>query len=395
MLRKKNKRGLKRKNLKRMISAAMSAVMLAAVTASFPCAAQAEENAAPEIPGLTYESVLEKKFAEGYDIYYYEDDYELIDIHDDARYLLVPENGGVPEGLDGDIVVIQKPLENIYLAASATMALFDAIGSIDAIRLSALQQSGWYIEDAVQAMENGDMLFAGKYSEPDYELLINENCDLAIESTMILHSPKVQEMIEQMDIPVFVDRSSYETHPLGRTEWVKVYGAMLDKDEEAAAFFDEQAKVITDLGDVENTGKTVAFFYVNSSDSVVVRRSTDYVPKMIEIAGGEYVFSGVDEGDDSKKSSLPVTMEQFYATAVDADYLVYNGTIDNPIESIDELLAKSELFAEFKAVKEGNVWCADKYLYQATDIVGNLIMDLHLMLTGGDEEQMTFLKKIS
>ena len=53
------------------------------------------------------------------------------------------------------------------------------------------------------------MLFAGKYDEPDYELLVNQGCDLAVESTMILHSPKVQEMIEMLGIPVFIDRSSY------------------------------------------------------------------------------------------------------------------------------------------------------------------------------------------
>ena len=49
-------------------------------------------------------------------------------------------------------------------------------------------------------MEDGKILFAGKYSEPDYEMLIDEDCDLAIESTMILHTPKVQEMIEDLDI---------------------------------------------------------------------------------------------------------------------------------------------------------------------------------------------------
>ena len=84
-------------------------------------------------------------------------------------------------------------------------------------------------------------------------------------------------------------------------------------------------------------------------------------------------------------------MEEFYTQAIDADYLVYNGTIDDPINSVDELLQKSELFADFKAVKEGNVWCTGKYLYQATDIVGELITDMNLMLTGGDESKMTFL----
>ena len=89
---------------------------------------------------------------------------------------------------------------------------------------------------------------------------------------------------------------------------------------------------------------------------------------MIEIAGGRYVPTQVDSEEETKRSSVPMTMEEFYTQAIDADYLVYNGTIDDPINSVDELLQKSELFADFKAVKEGNVWCAGKYLYQATDI---------------------------
>ena len=60
---------------------------------------------------------------------------------------------------------------------------------------------------------------------------------------------------------------------------------------------------------------------------------------------------------------------------------------------MEELLAKSPLFADFKAVKEGNVWCTGKQLYQATDIVGSFITDLHNMLTGR-EDGMTFLYKL-
>ena len=58
-------------------------------------------------------------------------------------------------------------------------------------------------------------------------------------------------------------------------------------------------------------------------------------------------------------------MEEFYATAVDTDYLIYNGTIDGQVSSIADLESKSDLFAEFKAVKDGNVWYTGKNLYQA------------------------------
>jgi iron complex transport system substrate-binding protein len=181
---------------------------------------------------------------------------------------------------------------------------------------------------------------------------------------------------------------------LGRTEWVKLYGAMVDKEKEAEEFFDGQAQVVSDLKDFQNTEKTIAFFYVSSDGTVVVRKSTDYVPQMLEIAGGRYIFSDLGADDESKQSSVSMTMEEFYAGAIDADYLIYNATIEDPVETLDDLFVKSDLFRDFKAVKEGNVWCAGKYLYQATDIVGSLITDVNLMLTGGDESQMTFLTKI-
>ena len=39
-------------------------------------------------------------------------------------------------------------------------------------------------------------------------------------------------------------------HPLGRTEWVKLYGAMMGKEAEAADFFDRQAEVIDEMGKI-------------------------------------------------------------------------------------------------------------------------------------------------
>lgn len=350
------------------------------------------DKKAPEIQGLTYESTMELTYAEAFQVYYYEGGYALIEVENDSNYLVVPEGNSAPEGLAEDIVVLQKPLNKIYLAATSAMALFSAVDALDAIRMTGTQASGWYIDEAVAAMEAGDILFAGKYSEPDYEKLIDEECDLAIESTMIYHSPKVKEMIEDLGIPVFVDRSSYETHPLGRTEWVKLYGVLVDKEDEAKVFFDEQAEVINELKDFPNTEKTVVFFYVSSDGSMVVRRPEDYIPKMIEIAGGRYAFA--DLKTDTENSSVNLTMEEFYATAVDADYLVYNASIDASISGIDDLLAKSELFADFKSVKEGNVWTTGKSLYQATDIVGKLITDLNLMLTDGNGEEMTFLTRV-
>lgn len=355
--------------------------------------ADTEAADAPQLPGLTCTGQVRTEYAECFEIYNYEEGYQLLKIMDEERYLLIPEGKEAPEGLDEDIILLHKPLDHIYLAATSAMALFRGLDALDTIRFSGTDASGWYIEEAAEALEEGSMLFAGKYSEPDYELLLDGECDVAIESTMIFHVPKVQEMLENLGIPVFIDRSSYEPGALGRTEWIKVYGALVGKSDEADAFFQNQMDMLCELKDFENTGKTVAFFYISESGYVVVRKSTDYVADMIRMAGGEYVLSDL-EGDGNASSSVNLSMEEFYAAASDADYLIYNSTIQEPVHTMQELLAKDEVLAEFKAVQEGNVWCVGKNMYQATDITGEFILDIHKMLTGKAPEDMTFLTPV-
>lgn len=348
---------------------------------------------APEIPGLTCESVLQLDYAEGFAGYYYNDGFEVIDIFEDATILLVPEGAKAPEGIDEDMVVLQKPVDNIYLAATASMSLFDAMDGLDAIKFSSLQAEGWHIDNARIAMEEGSIVYAGKYREPDYELLIDSACELAIESTMIAHSPKVKEMLETLGIPVIVDQASYEPHPLGRTEWIKLYGMLVDKDDEAQTFFDEQAQVVAELEGFENTGLTVAYFYIGSNGQAVVRSPEDYIAKMIDIAGGVYSFADTTN-PNVRSTTMTMTMEDFYATAVDADYLIYNSSIDQPLTSIDDLIAKDALFENFKAVQNGNVWCTGRSFYQASDTAPMMIRDINLMLIDGDASKMTFIYKL-
>lgn len=347
----------------------------------------------PEIPGLMPLSSMELFYAQGFDVYYYEGGYSLLDIHDSGRFLLIPEGGEAPQGAASDIVCLYQPISNIYLAATAVMSLFDSLEALDCIRFSGAQPENWYIQGAKERMESGEILFAGKYNQPDYELLIGEDCGLAIESTMILHAPKVKEMLEMLGIPVLVDYSSYESHPLGRTEWIRLYGALVGKDKEAEEFFLKQAEILDKLKNFPNTEKKVAYFYISTEGTAVVRSQEDYIPKMIQMAGGRYAFEGI-KSKEGNSASVTMTMEDFYQVGVNADYIIYNASIDTPISTISELLAKSGLFADFKAVKEGNVWCAGKYLYQATDIAGQLIWDIHQMLTGDGEGEMTFLTKV-
>ena len=342
---------------------------------------------------LEYEDSMELLYAEKFSVDYYTGGFSLVTVNGSERYLVVPEGKESPGDLAEDITVLYQPLDRIYLVASAVMDMFISMDSLDVIRFTGTKAASWYLEEAREAVETGDILYAGNYSAPDYEQILAEGCDLAIENTMVYHTPEVKEQLERFGIPVMVDYSSYETEPLGRTEWVKLYGLLAGREEEAAEAFAGQQEAFASIGDAEDTGKTVAFFYITSSGEVNVRKASDYLPKMIELAGGHYVFSDLGAEDDTASSTVSLQMEEFYAAAREADYLIYNSTIDGELSSAEELFGKSELLENFKAVREGNVYCTTRDLYQSSMELGTMIADIHGMLNG-EEDGLTYLYRL-
>lgn len=421
-------------------------------------------SAAPEIDGLRFISSEKNDVAEYFRLSVYEDasgaKYQLLEtaggLH---RYLIAPADAQVSDrksdhftaraseansankekkGDALELTVLQQPLTTTYVAASAVMAPLCDLGAVSQIRFSGLREEGWYVDEARTAMEKGSMLFAGKYSEPDYETLLREGCDLALESTMIYRSPEVIEKLSALGIPVYIDYSSYEPHVLGRLEWIRVYGALFGHEEKAQQWYQAERDRIraiqkdaeTSSGEASRSGKstekseiktsrnskneassigsssgragtdttadlrpTVVYFYVNSSGQIQVRQPHDYIPELLELAGARYLAPDMKGLSGSRKSNVTVSLEDFYSSCRDADYLIYSATLDRPLSSIRELLGKNALFADFKAVKEGHVYTTDKDFYQLSDRMADFAEDVRQMLQ--DQDDMHFLKLVA
>lgn len=380
--------------IRRLIALCLcTGMILSCVSCSASGGEQTEKRETDISPELIYSHSMETVYAHEFTVDYYEDGFALIGMTDGSRYLLVPEGQEIPQGLAKDIIPLQQPLEHIYLVASAVMDMLVSLDALDKVRFSGLKADGWYIEEAREAVETGEILYAGSYSAPDYERIVSEGCGLAVENTMIYHNPEVKEQLERLDIPVFVDHSSYETEPLGRTEWVRLYGLLLGKEEEAENVFEREREAFASINTEEMSDKTVAFFYITTNGEANVRKSSDYLPKMIELAGGSYIFQDLGEEDDTASSTVTMQMEEFYASAKEADYLIYNSAVEGELSTVEELIGKSSLLENFQAVKDGNVYCTTKNLYQSSMELGTMIRDIHGMLTG-TEEELTYLYRL-
>lgn len=343
--------------------------------------------------------IMDLDYAEQFSVQYLENGCAEISITDGCEYILVPEDTEIPAH-DPDQVILQQPLEHIYLAASSAMDLFDSLDSLDRIALTSTKD--WSLPHVQNALDSGNILYAGKYSTPDYELLLSQECDIAIESTMIHHSPEVKEQIEQLGIPVFTERSSYETQPLGRMEWIKLYGLLLNQSEEAATFFEQKKALFQEItnavseSDPDQEQKTIAFFSISPNGYVTIRKPGDYVSHMIASAGGISVFTAENlEMEENSLSTMNIQLEIFYELAKDADIFIYNNLINDELDTLQKLLDKNPVLADCKAVQNGNVWCVGQNLFQQSTNAAEIIADFYAILHEDSDQEIQFLQQLT
>lgn len=355
----------------------------------------AEKNNTASIPAcLNTTGEVELKYAEQFSIINCDDGSRLLIIAGKDQFLLLPEGCARPDGLSESVVSLNLPLTDIYIASSSVMDMFFCLNALNTVSMCGTSAESWSIPEIAEAMASGEISYCGKYSAPDYESLLASGCRLALENTMIYHSPEVKEQLETLGIPVMVEHSSYEQHPLGRLEWIRLYGILTGHETEAETFFEESCRTVENIEAIEATGKTAAFFSVSTGGYAVVRSPNDYVVKMIEMAGGHYLPDDIEVSGSA--STLNLQTEAFYAAAKDADFLIYNGTIEGSMYSMSELDKKSPLFSQFKAVKEGNVWCTEQSVFQQSTAAAEMIAELHLIFTdAADNTELSHFHKIN
>ena len=178
------------KRVKALLSA-MLALALAGCAAA-PAESPASQAVAPAWESLAETGEVPLEYADEFSVRQFEGGYTQLTIGD-SEYLLCPRGESVPSGLPEDIAVIETPIENAYLAATSAMDFFVSLEGLGSIAYSGTNAEGWYIPEAKEALQSGQIAFAGKYSAPDYAQLLQGGCGATIESTMILHSHEVKE----------------------------------------------------------------------------------------------------------------------------------------------------------------------------------------------------------
>ena len=332
---------------------------------------------------------IEREYAANFSIVEYDSKYYLLKINDVDYYLLLDEGVSKPDDLPGGIDVILLPVNNIYVVSTSAVDYFSSLDSVKNIKYLSMNKNDITDENIVDAIDKGEILYAGKYSAPDYEMLLFNGCNLIIENTMIYHKPEILDKLRKLGFTVIVEESNQEETPAGRMEWIKLIGFLTGKYETAVEIFNAKKNEI-EKG-YENTEKRVAYFYISSAGAVVTRKNDDYIPALIETAGGVYALSDKSEYDGD--GTMNVQAESFYKDVQNADYFIYNSSITGEINNIEDLIVKCPVLKNTKAVKNGNVYCNTGDFYKSVMSFPEIVDDINKMINGVNE--LKYLNKLS
>jgi iron complex transport system substrate-binding protein len=160
--------------------------------------------------------------------------------------------------------------------------------------------------------------------------------------------------IEELGIQVIYNADYLETDPLGKAEWIKLFGALYCRENEADSIFNAEVKAYNNLKSYvaeKNLTRPRVLLGLPFRDTWFISPGNSFVSSLISDAGGEYIWK-----DTESSVSMPVGLENVYLKALNADYWLNIGTVKskNEIPAVDKRLSDLPCFISGKLYNNNN-----------------------------------------
>ncbi|MCG1025540.1 MULTISPECIES: ABC transporter substrate-binding protein [Dehalobacter] len=327
------------------------------------CSAGSQESNKP----LTGKEVS-LSYTNAFKIADYGNNIKLLTDAENNQFLLVPEGVKTPKIPEAaGATVINTPLKKVVYCSTTQVGLLQAIFSDkdwDSIAAVTTDTAEWYVDEVKTRMENGTIQYVGTggMADPDFEKIQALNPDMVFVYTGDYGLQKTLAKMKELHIPCVVVNDYTEPTDMGRLEWLKFLGAFYNKDQKAAGFIEEKAAMLQEItAAVKDKPSPKVVYGMVYDGKVYITDGGSYVAKQIKEAGGDYVFANVNP---DKTGSSQISMEEFYEKGKDADVFIYSSMVAY-MPSVESLLKAEPLLKDFKAVKNGKVYCFAPWYYMS------------------------------
>lgn len=308
------------------------------------------------------------------------------------RCLLVPRDSVMPSGLPSG-TVIRTPVSNALVYSAVHTGLLCELGASGAVGGVCEAE---YIKDSVllKRLERGELMDCGFNQNPNVEKIIK------LRPQLIMLSPyqnnDCNSKVESLGIPVLQCADYMESSPLGRAEWMRLYGLLFGTKEKSERLFSRVESEYLRLRDAAagSVSKPKVIFDTRYGQMWSVPCAGSTTGRLIEDAGGVNPFNNI-----KGSGSVALSPERVLAEAHDADVWMVR-YYQNGEKSLAQLAADAPVNAEFNAFKRGNVYgcnTAKTDLFGETSfhperVLRDMVIILHPELMEG--EKLSYYSKM-
>ncbi len=293
------------------------------------------------------------KYAHGFTIDYH-DHYKEVKIlnHSGSRldtidYLLVQEGYPAPSGHAG-AQVITIPVKNLVVLSSAHVAQADFAGVAD--RIIGLGDLKYVTCPVVrEGIKTGKVKETGVDANVNNELIISMHPGLVMAMTNPDAAFSQYKTLIDAGIPVLPNAEWLETTPLGRAEWVKLMGALVNKEDLVDHKFDSLDQTYRQLAAIgqKASNKPSVIIGMPYKGAWYTPAGESYMAQFLKDAGASYPWANT-----KGTGSLSLTFEGVAPEALKADYWLNLGYVS----SKKDITAKDNRFAQFKPFTTGALY---------------------------------------
>jgi iron complex transport system substrate-binding protein len=239
--------------------------------------------------------------------------------------------------------LIFVPVERMICMSTTHLAMITALGRKDAV--VGVSGSDFIYDRALsERIRSGIISDVGFEAGLNNELIIKSDPDLIMMYGIGSESAGYISKIRELGYKVMFNADYLETDPLGKAEWIRVFGALFCMEERADSIFNsvyESYNQLKKFIEQNTVTKPEVLLGMPYRDTWFVSPGNSYISNLIKDAGGKYMWQDIESS-----YSLPYSLETVYLKSLKADFWINIGNMNskNEIASFDHRFAKIPVF---------------------------------------------------
>lgn len=237
-----------------------------------------------------------------------------------------------------DTVLVRQPLSRIVCMSSTNVACLSAIGADSLV--AAVSGAGYLAKLPYEGVPD-----IGYEAALDYEKILQIKPDLLVTYVVSGAEPQYITKLRSLGVPVLVLHDHLENHPLARAEYVRLFGALTGRMEQADSVFSDVRERYENLAaSVSGNKRVKVLLNIPYADAWYIPGADNYMSQLVRDAAGEVIGA---EADATK--SRVISLEDAYRLSRNADIWLNPGHC----RTREQLAAVHQLFPSFGPLANG------------------------------------------